>query len=371
MTQIELENKLGDKRLEALQGWFRFLSPQLSNSASDQEHSDLSTVSGDASFRRYFRGWLGGQPYILVDAPPDKEDNHTFVRLAEKFLSAGVNVPVVFAVDYELGFMCLSDMGNDCLWTELDFFQQNESHLPSASHLYSLAFTQLLKVQACPVGDSFALPTYDRILLHKEMSLFKEWFCEGLLGLTLSSQENELIEASFEFLIQAALSQPQVCVHRDYHSRNLLYRKGQDLGVIDFQDAVLGPFSYDLVSLLKDCYIAWPKQQVDTWAVEYAHLALEKNIIAELDEESFLRGFDLMGAQRHLKVLGIFSRLFLRDKRLSYLSDIPCTLKYLSSVVKEEDELKEFSAWLESNVVPIVEHKISLALSDQIKGAKA
>lgn len=355
MTQIELESEDNARRTKALQQWFQGLEFQELLS-TEGKGSNLVPVSGDASFRRYFRSTIGSQSYILVDAPSNKEDSHPFVSVAREFLQQGVNVPVVHEVDYAAGFMCLSDLGNILLWEKLDQAQQDSTISPSASKLYQLAFDQLLKIQNCKVDSEFSLPLFDETLLHQEMTLFREWFCEGLLGLSLSQQELGLIESSYQFLIEAALAQPQVCVHRDYHSRNLLYQ-GEQAGVIDFQDAVLGPFTYDLVSLLKDCYINWPRQQINDWALKYARMALDKNIISELGE-GFLQSFDLMGVQRHLKAIGIFSRLYLRDKRSAYLADIPRTLNYIRVVAMEYTELNEFSQWLEAAVVPHVEEVI-------------
>jgi N-acetylmuramate 1-kinase len=358
MTQTELEIEGAAAREKALQQWFEALEFQ-----SSEQSLAIVPVSGDASFRRYFRGNIAQQPYILVDAPPDKEDSHAFVRIAGKFKQLNINVPEVLAVDHSQGFMCLSDFGDTLLWEKLDQAQQNLSVSPSATELYQMAFSQLLKIQTCEFDQQFSLPAFDKAHLHREMTLFREWFCEDLLDLVLSEQELGLIESSYEFLINSALAQTQVCVHRDYHSRNLLYQNEKALGVIDFQDAVLGPFSYDLVSLLKDCYISWPREQVNDWALEYGRMALDENIIVELDEAKFLCSFDLMGIQRHLKAIGIFSRLYLRDKRLNYLADIPRTLNYIRAVVNEHVELSEFSQWLEKAVVPHADGKINAILA--------
>lgn len=352
----------GVLRSKALQRWFDKLVQVEGGEQSNAERSLLTPVSGDASFRRYFRGSINGQSYILVDAPPDKEDSHPFVTIAKKFIDLGINVPRVYKVDYTAGFMWLEDFGDTLLWEKLDQARDSSPASVSASDLYHQAFLQLLKIQSCKVDEKFQLPAFDTALLHREMTLFKQWFCEDLLGLNLSAAETELIETSFQCLIDSALAQPQICVHRDYHSRNLLYQEGLPLGVIDFQDAVLGPFSYDLVSLLKDCYIAWPREQVNAWALEYAQMALENNILEELNEAEFLSAFDLMGVQRHLKAIGIFSRLYLRDKRASYLTDIPRTLEYIRNVVKEHADLKDFSQWLENSVVPHVEEAIQAVL---------
>ena len=358
MKQCDLQKEAIDGRKESLQQWFQGLFPEFDGEA-------ISPVSGDASFRRYFRGRAGQQSYILVDAPVDKEDSRPFVAVATKFLAAGIQVPEVYEADFEQGFMCLSDFGDTLLWEKLNAAQQDSQCQPNANTLYQMAFTELAKIQHCEVNTEFSLPLFDEAMLHREMGLFKEWFCEGLLGLKFDAQSDAVFASSFNTLVISALAQPQVCVHRDYHSRNFLYQDGQDLGVIDFQDAVLGPFTYDLVSLLKDCYIAWPTAQVNQWALEYANLAREKNIISSLNEDEFLLSFDLMGVQRHLKAVGIFSRLYLRDNKAGYLADIPRTLTYILNVVEKHEALHELSKWLEAHVVPCVENKIQTLLAQE------
>ncbi len=334
------------QRAADLQQWFTGLLPSLAGGALQ---GALRPVSGDASFRRYFRGVTTKGTWILVDAPPARENSKPFVAVAALFAAGGVAAPAVIATDLSRGFMCLSDLGDTVLWVPLDAAQRNPAVTPAASFLYQSAFAELLKIQRC---DATTLPPYDDALLLREMRLFTEWFCGGLMQLTLTAAEHAMLEEVYAFLVEAALAQPQVFVHRDYHSRNLMYREGQAPGVIDFQDAVRGPLTYDIVSLLKDCYIEWPRAQVNAWVLDYAAQAERAGIVEKLNGTAFLRDFDLMGAQRHLKVLGIFSRLWLRDGKRGYLRDIPLTMRYLVSVLPEHPQLAAFAGWLHTHILP-------------------
>jgi aminoglycoside/choline kinase family phosphotransferase len=308
----------------------------------------LIPVSGDASFRRYFRVMLQpGDTCMLVDAPPPHEDCRAFVNVAAMLRAGGVNVPALLACDLDAGFMCLSDFGDELLWHPLEAARR-AADAASATALYQAAFAELLKIQAT---DAAALPPYDAALLHREMQLFIEWFCLGLLQLDLSHGELALIERVFAQLSARALAQPQVFVHRDYHSRNLLYRGQDALGVIDFQDAVCGPLTYDLVSLLRDCYIEWPRAQVERWVANYAQAA-RKAGLAVPGAAVLQQDFDWMGMQRHLKVLGIFARLWLRDGKRGYLQDLPLTLRYLTSVARDYAQFTDFTHWLAARVEP-------------------
>jgi aminoglycoside/choline kinase family phosphotransferase len=345
LTQSQLQ-----QRASALQLWFEQQLPVLGGGIA---RGVLEPVSGDASFRRYFRGHSERGSWILVDAPPDVEDSHPFVTVALRLAAIGVAVPQVFATDLVQGFMCLEDFGTELLWTRLAAAQNAPALVPTADQLYRSAFAQLLLIQRC---DALAppLPAYAPALLLREMRLFSEWFCAGLLRQPLDVAEQALVERAFAVLVEAAQAQTQVFVHRDYHSRNLMYRGSAAPGVLDFQDAVRGPATYDLVSLLKDCYIEWPRAQVNAWALEYAAAAQAHGILPQYTPARFLRDFDLMGAQRHIKVLGIFSRLWLRDCKPAYLRDIPLTLRYLTTVVAEHAELQAFSTWLQERVVPVL-----------------
>ena len=311
---------------------------------------DIESVSGDASFRRYFRGRTASVSVVLVDAPPEKENSRPFVEVATRLQSAGVRAPRVLAVDFALGFMCLEDFGDQLLWPALEAARL-AADFEEAGRLYQQCLEELLLIQRAEARTP-PLPHYDDALLQRELHLFSEWFCAGLLKRPLDKQETALVEALFAFLCREVQQQVQVFVHRDYHSRNLMLLQDGSIGVIDFQDAVLGPITYDLVSLFKDCYIEWPRSQVNEWALQFAEQAHAVGLLATYNERAFLRDFDLMGAQRHLKVLGIFSRLWLRDGKSGYLKDIPLTFRYLQQVMKEQPECKAFAQWLEVAVVP-------------------
>ena len=311
----------------------------------------LSTVSGDASFRRYFRSFgyedQAQRSFIVMDAPPEKESSEAYVNIARELERYGLQVPHIHVANLEKGFLLLSDLGDELYLNHL-----NEA---SADDLYKAALHTLLCIQQC--NDLAAnLPLYDATLLNKEMDLFSEWFCEKLLHLSLSASEKLLIHQTTQQLINSALMQPQVCVHRDYHSRNLMLTPEKSPGILDFQDAVKGPITYDLVSLLKDCYIAWPRDKVEQWTIVFANKLREKKMLTNVNDEQFLRWFDWMGVQRHLKVLGIFSRLHLRDNKPRYLNDIPLVLDYVLETTSRYDELNEFYQWLMEKVSPSLEN---------------
>lgn len=335
------------QRQQALQVW---VTTQLAIHGSEALVGDIVAVSGDASFRRYFRGFTATTSVVLVDAPPDKENSHPFIEVDRRLLAAGVRVPQVLAADLAQGFMALEDFGNDLLWPALEQ-QRVAADYNAAFNLYQRCFDELLLIQR---ADTQKLPVYDDALLLREMRLFSEWFCGGLLQRPLSDSEQLLVERAFAVLSASARQQTQVFVHRDYHSRNLMLLRDGGIGVIDFQDAVAGPVTYDLVSLLKDCYIEWPRAQVAAWALQFAQQARASGILPLLSDAQFLRDFDLMGAQRHIKVLGIFSRLWLRDGKSGYLKDIPLTFRYLQQVVVEQPSLAEFGGWLESVIGPLL-----------------
>lgn len=365
-----------DHRKDALIAWARHCLEAMTGQGPVAGVVDV--ISDDASFRRYFRlrfehrlardeslirednrESLLNTQFVLVDAPPAHEDSRQFVRVANLFREAGMLTPQVLEADFEKGFMLLQDFGDALYLPALQAGIEVDT-------LYRAAMASLVQLQANgPVGD---LPPYDRKLLRMELNLFNEWFCERFLGLTLNEEELALIERTWTFLEDSALSQPQVCVHRDYHSRNLMVLS-RDLdsdadpapGVIDFQDAVVGAHTYDLVSLLRDCYIVWPAERVRAWALDFREMALAVGLLAndtEQDEQAFLRDFDLMGLQRHLKVIGIFSRLNLRDNKPRYMSDIPLVIDYVLQVAVQHPEMAEFSHWFQNRILPIATPKL-------------
>jgi N-acetylmuramate 1-kinase len=318
---------LGERR-ERLESWAR---QQLG-----WHDAVLTPASADASFRRYFRIQRDGQSYILMDAPPDREDCRPFVYISRLLRDLGLHVPEILAEDTAQGFLLLSDLGSRLYLDEL-----NEANV---DRLYGDALGALATLQGCGPADA-RLPRYDRRLLLAEMSLFRDWLLGTHLEMTLNDSERQRLEESFESLVANALEQPVVCVHRDFHSRNLMVSDHHNPGVLDYQDAVIGPVTYDLVSLLRDCYIDWPRSRVEGWALGYYELARQTGILrpGDADETGFLRWFDLMGVQRHLKAAGIFARLNHRDGKPGYLADIPRTLGYVQAVCQRYPELADLA----------------------------
>ncbi len=307
----------------------------------------LSPIYSDASFRRYFRIQINGISRVVADSPPQHENNRAFLEMATRLRDCSLNVPQVLAADLERGFLLLTDLG-----TEL-YLQAVRAR--EAGALYDDAIEALLRIQQCTAVNG--LPEYDQALLLEEMQLFPTWLAEHLLELRLSRSERQMLRHSFGKLCDAARAQPQVLVHRDYHSRNLLYIPGAggNPGILDFQDAVIGPYTYDPVSLLKDCYVRWPPEQVRHWALSYFEQARQRGIIPALDPVDFLRSFTLMGVQRHLKASGIFARLYLRDGKSAYLPELPRTLAYITELGECCPELKGLPAWIQSRVLPRLE----------------
>jgi len=320
------------ERLERLKHW-------LENELSFSEYT-LKPASTDASFRRYFRVTHEGDSWIVMDAPPRKEDSRPFIAVAELLLEAGLNVPVVIDADLEQGYLLLSDLGSRSYLEALD-----ES---TVERLYGDALGALAAIQTTRPAPG-SLPPYDRRLLLAEQELFREWLVGKHLGITLTAEQSALCNRVFDRLAGNALAQPQVTVHRDYHSRNLMVTARNNPGILDFQDAVTGAVTYDLVSLLRDCYIAWPRERVEDWALGYQELALQSGILREEHEDpvQFLRWLDLMGMQRHLKAAGIFARLNHRDGKPGYLADIPRTLGYVTEVAARHDDLSAFGEFVQ------------------------
>ena len=324
-----------DARLEALSNWLR--------TDLKQAVEAIRPASSDASFRRYFRAWIGGDSYIVMDAPPPHEDVQPFVNISRMLREAGIQAPEIHAQDVQRGFLLLDDFGSSSYLDKLD--------AESADVLYGDAMASLIRLQSrVDIGTS-SLPPYDETLLRAEMNLFRDWFLGRLLGFEPHRTEAALLEKTWTLLADTALEQPRVCVHRDYHSRNLMVTERDNPGVLDFQDAVIGPVTYDLVSLLRDCYIAWPQTRVDTWVRDYHLRLVENGLVDPNDGERFTRWFDLMGVQRHLKAIGIFSRLKLRDGKSGYLGDIPRTLAYVTAVCQRHPELSDFLLFLQGIVL--------------------
>lgn len=333
----------------------------------NQDTVELSVVSGDASFRQYFRCHLGDKSWVVMDAPPDKEDSSSFVRIAQSWFEQDIRVPEIIALNKAEGFMLLSDFGDNLLLSALS---PKQVDIQQGQRYYTKAMQALLAIQSLDTL-SVSLPAYDSTLLMQEMALFKDWLIEAKLGLSLSDEESRGLSDCLSMLKDRALAQHQVTVHRDFHARNLMICDDDELGIIDFQDAVVGPATYDLVSLLRDCYIVWPSELVSEWCREFYDLALEKQADAAHhlgSFEHFKEDFDLMGLQRHIKVAGIFARLSLRDGKHAYLSDIPRTLEYILTVsqqliAKSPTQFKNLMPLvrlIEDKVLPLTRHEMFL-----------
>ncbi|WJG10189.1 phosphotransferase [Aliiglaciecola sp. LCG003] len=308
----------------------------------------LEMVSGDASFRRYFRFFDEQQQkhIICVDAPPEFENSQKFIDVALAYQQCGVNVPTIYAHSAHLGFYCQQDFGD-----------QQFANTLSASNmqqLYQQALIQLPAVQQCVEINCESLPHYGTDLLAAEFYLFTHWLLEIHLGMALTDETKQMLDSSYASLIKTFEHQPQVGVHRDYHSRNLMIDADNQIGVIDFQDAVRGPLTYDLVSLLRDCYVKWPQQAIEQ-LLQWYH----QEYCSHYEWNEFSRWFDLTGVQRHIKASGIFCRLYHRDGKQGYLKDIPRTLEYIIEVSRRYPELTEFGNFVADVVKPKVESSIS------------
>lgn len=304
-------------------------------------------LPGDAGFRRYFR-WSSRPEVLGVDAPPDSEDSLAFVRTADLLRGLGVHTPKIYAANLQQGLLVVENLGENSY--------QDELTSESANTLYESALDSLLKIQCCTERPPW-LPLYDEALLRQEMSLFTTWFVHQLLGYELSKSEDQLINDAFDYLIDTALNQPQVLVHRDFHCRNLIARQGKLPGVIDFQDAVWGPVTYDLVSLLRDCYLRWQPETVDRVLESYFGRLENAGVIDAQSVDSLRVGFDAMGLQRHIKVLGIFSRLWLRDGKQKYLADLPLVLRYVLEESSALQQVEGLADWLQNTLVPLAEQQ--------------
>ncbi|MGB5834271.1 MAG: phosphotransferase [Thiohalocapsa sp.] len=310
----------------------------------------LTAASSDASARRYWRLQHRGESLIAVDAPPATENTAAFVRIADALGSIGLNVPAILAADEERGFLLLSDLGQRPYLGQLT--------ASNVDRLYGDAIGALIAMQAA--GPVIGLPEYDADFLERELRLFDQWLLKGLLGLNCSKDERVMLEDAYGTLIASALDQPRVFVHRDFHSRNLMLTDHGNPGILDFQDAVLGPVTYDLVSLLRDCYIDWPRESVGDWAAGYFNLAVQSGMLRSDHEPRFAAWFDLMGMQRHLKAAGIFSRLWLRDGRRDYLRYLPRTLNYIVDLEPNYPEVAALTGFLRERVMP----RLALGLID-------
>lgn len=314
------------ERLQRLTAWTRNHLP----------NAQLAPASADASFRRYFRAVNDSGSYIVVDAPPSHEDCTPFLHVARLFRAAGANTPEILAENLEEGFLLLSDFGNTTYLTAL-----NDN---TADRLYRDANQALIQIQlASRPGE---LPEYDAELLLREMRLFPDWYVARHLGIELTEAQRGIVETAFAAILANNLAQPRVYVHRDWHSRNLMVTDPNP-GVLDFQDAVYGPISYDLVSIYKDAYIHWDEERVLDWVIRYWESARRAGLPLPADFGDFYRDFEWMGIQRHIKVLGIFARLYHRDGKDGYLKDMPLVLAYLKKACSRYNGLGDFLRLLE------------------------
>lgn len=341
MTLIPLTPSQLAERQQALGAWL-----------SDRSGSPVSLrpVSGDASFRRYFRFQHAGSSHVAMDAPPSHEDCRPFAALADAYLAVGVQVPTIHARDLEQGFLWLRDFGDQLLLPLL-------SDVGQARNLYRRALAVVPAIQQVIATADGELPLYDEAMLRREMALFSDWLLPRQLGYQLDADGHALWQQLTDLLVANALEQPQVGVHRDFHSRNLMLLVDGGIGVIDFQDAVVGPITYDAVSLLRDCYVAWPDELVYAELEGFRQLLLAAGRSDVGDAAQFRRWFDLMGMQRHLKAAGIFARLLHRDGKPGYIADIPRTVGYILSVGSHYPELQPVIDWLKADIWPLIETK--------------
>ncbi len=340
-----------DARLALIERW---LSRELR-----LEVARIEPASSDASFRRYFRVFVARGSYVVMDAPPGREDVRPYLKVARLLAECGVHVPQVHEADPLRGLLLLEDLGGTLYLERLLAGEDSE-------RLYGDALDALARIQVRGRAACAQLAAYDRTELLREMALMPEWFLGRHLALTLSADDAQLLAAAFEFLIGAALAQPLVFVHRDYHARNLMVVAERNPGIIDFQDALRGPVGYDLVSLLKDCYIAWPRARVVGWVAAFRARLLAHGGESGASEAEFLRWFDLVGVQRHIKVLGIFCRLWYRDGKPGYLPDLPRTLAYVREVCAQHAPLAALGRLLEERVVtalPRANARVAAALA--------
>jgi len=321
----------------------QFLNPHFK-----EDEYQLAAITGDASFRRYFRVNTGDQSYIVMDSDPDKLDNTPYIELNKVFSQHGFKLPKILQADEKLGFFLLSDLGN----THLADLLGDEDRTLHYKHLIKLS------AQWAQIPPAQYMKVFDGDFLQFELSIFRDWLVDNFIGEQLSADEQQMWQQACELLINNALEQPIVTVHRDFHSRNIM-RTGQQWAIIDYQDAVQGPVCYDLVSLLRDCYFKLPEQELD-YLLHYAYDEFsEQQLLQDTSFAMFKRWFDLTGVQRHLKAVGIFCRLKLRDGKSGYLNNVLPTLTYISNVSKEYPELTALGQWIEQTIIPQTKQRLT------------
>ncbi|MDE2365824.1 MAG: phosphotransferase [Betaproteobacteria bacterium] len=339
------------QRLQLLENWLRTQLAQLPRVAqfpsqiagttpneTRGEPFTLSPASADASFRRYFRVHVDGKSLIVMDAPPQQEDCRPFLHVAELFAEAGAHVPAVLAQDLAQGFLLLSDLGSTTYLQALNEALDNDpvNAGGKADALYREAVNALLEIQLA--SKPGVLPEYDEAMLRRELNLFPDWYLGRHLQVVPDAKQKMELEGIFSRIVQNNLAQPRVFVHRDYHSRNLMVADPNP-GIIDFQDAVYGPITYDLVSLFRDAYIRWDEERILDWLIRYWEQGRKLGLPVAHDFADFYRDFEWMGVQRHIKILGIFARLNYRDGKSAYLGDLPLVEDYLRKACERYREL--------------------------------
>lgn len=321
----------------------QFLNPHFK-----EDEYQLAAITGDASFRRYFRVNTSDQSYIVMDSDPDKLDNTPYIELNKVFSQHGFKLPKILQADEKQGFFLLSDLGN----THLADLLGDEDRTLHYKHLIKLS------AQWAQIPPAQYMKVFDGEFLQFELSIFRDWLVDNFIGEQLSVEEQQMWQQACELLVNNALEQPIVTVHRDFHSRNIM-RTGQQWAIIDYQDAVQGPVCYDLVSLLRDCYFKLPEQELD-YLLHYAYDEFsEQQLLQDTSFAMFKRWFDLTGVQRHLKAAGIFCRLKLRDGKSGYLNNVLPTLTYISNVSKEYPELTALGQWIEQTIIPQTKQRLT------------
>lgn len=336
--------KAQSSREQQLQTWI--------NQNTEFECNSLEIVSGDASFRRYFRFVSDNQSIIAVDAPPEHEDACKFIAVAMSYQERGLKVPKVFAYDLELGFYIQQDFGNRLFGSEVAEHNCDE--------LYSKALANIPLIQTCLATSKGPLPAFDRELIYRELSLFADWLLDKYLGLSLSQSQSKMLNKAIDTIAETCLTQPVVGVHRDYHSRNLMLLDNDDIGLIDFQDAVLGPITYDAVSLLRDSYQNWPQAKIEKWLQDW-----HAKYYTDYPWTEFKMWFDCTGMQRQIKIAGLFARLSIRDDKQNYLQDIPRTLNYMIDAATQYPEYAELAEFILQVVLPSVIEKLKIDRYDK------
>jgi len=328
-----------DDRFEAMLAWL--------GEIDRLQGAEPKPASADASFRRYFRIRAHEGSLIVMDAPPELEDSLPFVRVAGYLEAICLNAPRILEANLDRGFLLMTDLGS------MQYLDALQADPAAAARLYRDALDSLVHLQSRGLVYQDSLPPYDEKLLRFELSLFHDWLCGTHLGIDFSAADETAWQRTCDLLVKNALDQPRVFVHRDYHSRNLMVAPASNPGILDFQDAVEGPLTYDLVSLLKDCYVRWPAEQVLDWAADF-YGKLDAGLRRQVDEPLFLRYFELTGVQRHLKAAGIFARLNHRDQKPGYMADVPRTLDYIVELGPRHPELEPLVDFIVARCLPML-----------------